>query len=76
MDEERQDGQLEPIYSSSVLIEDIALKTYWEQWTIETCGERGSGICVLAVRHDDDDDVFFCKTPATMLKKSVSPSGE
>ena len=25
-------------------------------WTIEKSGERGSGIFVLAARHDDDDD--------------------
>ena len=43
MDEQRQDGHLEPIYNSSVLIQDVALKTYRERWTIETGGERGSG---------------------------------
>ena len=35
---------------------DITLKTNWEQWMIETGGERGSGRSVLAVQHDDDDD--------------------
>ena len=35
MDGQRQDDQLEPIYDSSVPIQDIALKTYREQWTIE-----------------------------------------
>ena len=54
MDEQRQDDQLEPIYNSSVLIQDIALKTSREQWTIEKGGERGSGRSMLAVRHDDD----------------------
>ena len=49
--------ELEPIYNSSVLIQDIALKTFWEQWTIETGGERGSGRSVLAEQHDDNDDV-------------------
>ena len=49
MDEQRQVDQLEPKYKSSVLIQDIALKT------IETGGERGSRRSVLAVRHDDDD---------------------
>ena len=29
------DDQNEPIYNSSVLIQDVALKTSWEQWTIE-----------------------------------------
>ena len=46
--------QLEPIYNSSVPIQDVALKTSWEQWTIETGGERGSGQSVLAAQHDDD----------------------
>ena len=57
MDEQRQDDQLEPIYNSSVAIQDIALKTSREQWMIETGGERGSGRSVLAVQHDDDDDI-------------------
>ena len=56
MDEQRQDDQLEPIYNSLVLIQVIALKTYREQWMIETGGERGSGRSVLAAQHDDDDD--------------------
>ena len=56
MDEQRLDDQLETIYNSSVPIQDIALKTSQERWTIEMSGERGSGRFVLAVRHDDDDD--------------------
>ena len=56
MEEQTQDDQLEPIYNSSMSIQDVALKTCREQWTIETGGERGSGRSVLAVRHDDDDD--------------------
>ena len=55
MDEEKQDDQVEHIYNSSVPIEDIAGKTFWEQWTIETDGERGSGRSMLAARHDVDD---------------------
>ncbi len=57
MAEQRQDDQLEPIFTSSVPIQGIALKTSQEQWTIETGGERGSRRSVLAVRHEDDDDV-------------------
>ena len=38
MDEQRHDEQLEPIYNSSVAIQDIALKTSRQQWTIETGG--------------------------------------
>ena len=56
MNEQRQDDQLEPTYSSSVLIRDIAKKTCRMQWTIGRGGERGSEISVLAARHDDDDD--------------------
>ena len=54
MNEQRQDDQLEPIYNSSVPIQDIALKTSGERWTIEICGERGSGRSVMAARLDDD----------------------
>ena len=56
MDEQRQDNQLEPTYTSSVPIRDVALKTYRKRWTIGRSGERGSGISALIVRHDDDDD--------------------
>ena len=48
--------QLEPIYNSSVLIEDVTWKTYWERWTIETNSERGSRKSVQVACHDDDDD--------------------
>ena len=37
-------------------IQDIALKTSWVQWMIETGCERGSGRFVLAAEQDDDDD--------------------
>ena len=59
MDEQRTDDQLEPIYNSSVQIQDIAVKTSREWWTIETGGERGSGRSMLAVQHDDDDDDVY-----------------
>ena len=58
MDEQRQDGQLEPTYNSSVLIQDVALKTYQKQWTIVKGGERGSGRSVLVTQHDDDADEY------------------
>ena len=67
MDKQRQDDQLEPIYNISVPIQDIAVKTSWEQWLIETGGERGSERSMLAARHgdddedDDDDDTFLKK---------------
>ena len=56
MVEEKLDDQLEHTYNSYVRIRDVALKTYQRWWTIGRSGERGSGISVLAARHDDDDD--------------------
>ena len=53
MNEQKQDNQLEPIYNSSVPIQDIALKTSREQWMIVMGGERGSGRSVLAAWYDD-----------------------
>ena len=58
MDEQRQDDQLEPIYNSSVPIQDVALKTNWKRLTTEKGDRRASGRSVLMVRHDDDDDDF------------------
>ena len=53
---QKQDDQLEHTYSSNVRIRDVALKTCQRRWTIGRSGERGSGISVLAARHDDYDD--------------------
>ena len=50
MAEQKQDGQVEHTYSSSVRIRDVALKTCQRRWTIGRSGERGSGISVLAAR--------------------------
>ena len=36
-------------------IRDVTLKTCQKRWMIGRSGERGSGIFVLAARHDDDD---------------------
>ena len=55
MDKQRLDNQLEPIYNSSVAIQNVAWKTSWEWWTIEMGGERRSGKSMLVVRHDDVD---------------------
>ena len=49
MDDKRQDDQLEPSYSSSVLKRDVILNTCRKQWTIEKGGEKGSAISVLMV---------------------------
>ena len=56
MDEQRQDVQLEPKYSSSVPIRDVARKICQKRWIIGRCGERGLGISVLIARHDDHND--------------------
>ena len=55
MAEQKQDDQLEHTYSSYVRIRDVALKTSQRRWTIGRSGERGSGISLLAARHDDDN---------------------
>ena len=56
MVEQKQHDQLEPTYNSSVLTQDVVLKTCQKQWMIGRGGERGSGISVLMARYDDDDD--------------------
>ena len=56
MAEQKQGDQLEPTYSSSVRIRDVALRTCQKRWTKGRGRERGSGISVLAARHDDDGD--------------------
>ncbi len=57
MDKQRQDDQLEPTYSSSVPIRDVALKTYRKQWTIGRGGERESGISMMIAQYDDDNGI-------------------
>ena len=59
MDEQRLDDQQEPIYSSSVPIEDVALENSRVRLTIETGDERGPGRSLLAVLHDDDDIYMY-----------------
>ena len=56
MAKQKQDDHLELTYSSYVRTQDVTLKTCQRRWMIERSGERGSGISVLAARHDDDDD--------------------
>ena len=55
MNEQRQEDPLEPTHNSSLLIQDVALKTYQKRWTVEKGGGRGSERSVLMARHDDDD---------------------
>ena len=59
MDVQKQDDQHELTYSNYVRTQDVKLKTCRRRWMIGRSGERGSGISVLAARHDDDDDVYF-----------------
>ena len=74
MAEQKQDDQLEYTYSSYVRIRDVALNTCQRQWTIGRSGERGSGISVLGVRHDDDDDdSHLIKITLTLFKKCFLP---
>ena len=49
---QKQDDQLELTYSNYVRTQDVTLKTCRRQWMIGRSGERGSGISVLATRHD------------------------
>ena len=49
-------SQLEHICSSSVRIQDVALKTCQKRLTVGRSGERGSRISMPAARHGDDDD--------------------
>ena len=57
MAKQKQDDQLELTYRSYVRTQDVTLKTCQRRWIIGRSGERGSGISVLAARHDDDDDI-------------------
>ena len=59
MAEKKQEDQLEHTYSCYVRIRDVALKTCQRRWMIGKSGVRGSGISMLAARHDDDDDLFL-----------------
>ena len=60
MAKQKQVDQLEPTYSSSVRIRDVALRTCQKRWTIGRSGERGSGISVLVAWQDDDDMIHRC----------------
>ena len=59
MDEQRQEVQLEPTYSTSVPTLNVALRTCQKQWTIGRGGERGSEISLLIARHDDHDYIYY-----------------
>ena len=52
MDEQGLGDLLEPIYNSSVLIQDVAWKACRERLAIRTSSGRGLGKSVPAARHD------------------------
>ena len=56
MAEQNQGDQLEPTYSNSVRIRDVALRICQKRWTKGRSGERGSGLSTLMAGQDDDDD--------------------
>ena len=55
VDDQRQEVQQESTHSSSVLIQDVALKTCRKQWTIEKGGMKGSRISL----HDDNYYYYY-----------------
>ena len=56
---QKQNDQLELTYSYYVRTQDVTLKTCRRRWMIGRSGERGSGISVLAARHDDEDIYIY-----------------
>ena len=68
----KQDDQLEHTYSSYVRILDGAQKTCQRRWTIGKSSERGSGISVLAARHDDDDDDWYAVMSIWPIDRTLS----
>ena len=76
IDEQRLDGWLEPIYNSSVSIQDIAFKASRERWTIETGGERKSGRSMLAPRHHDENSLSAESKNYYQTKISLLPDAK
>ena len=64
MAEQKQDDQLEHTYSTYVRIRDVALKTCQRGRTIGRSSDKGSGISVLAARHDDDEPTDINGSPS------------
>ena len=71
MANQKQDDQLEHTYSSYVMIWDVTLKTCWRWWMIGRRGERGSGISVLAARHDDN--IYVCVCVCVYIHMQTTP---
>ena len=74
MANQKQDGQLEHTYSSYVMIRDVTLKTCQRRWMIGRRGERGSGISVLAARHEDDDEFYLILKSFKFISNLISNS--
>ena len=70
MDEQRHEVQLEPTYSSSVPIRDVALRICRKQWTIGRCGERRLEISVLIAWHDDDHDLCINQNSFQRMRRT------
>ena len=72
MAEQKPHDQLEHTYSSSVRIRGVPLKNCQRLWRIRRSGERGSGISMLAARHDDDvdDDLHTVKWFQVLFSKT------
>ena len=69
MAEKKQDDQLEHTYY--VKIRNVALKTSRRRWTIGRSGKRGSGISMLAARHDDDEVIYISFTLYRLMFASL-----
>ena len=67
MAEQKQNDQLEHTYSSSVRIRDVALRTCQRRWMKGKSGERGSGISVMAARHDIYIYIYIYISVATLV---------
>ena len=76
MVEQKQDDQLEHTYSSYVRIRNVALKTCQRRWTIGRSSERGSGISMLAARHEDDIYIFIYIYIYSAIRRKLLKSGK
>ena len=58
-------------------IQQFCANTRYSQkrWTLGTGGERGSGISVLVVQHDDDDDNYRTSMNSTHLQANSNMAG-
>ena len=64
--------QLEPIYNSSVPIQDVAWRTSQEWWMIKMSGKRGSGKSMLTAQHDNDGWFYNMSNLVGLSKAKVS----